>query len=156
KRLGVLDPSGRLFEDLARTADLAGVDLVGVDEPGCAAALVAPAIAGDLGPPVDGGPARWIVGDAGNAARLAGAAAGAGAVGVLLRPVHEDALTAVARSEPTSPELELARSRGLIALSLVDLTGAAAETLRAVSDGFTAHDCIVWWKDGGQMVPTAA
>jgi len=28
--------------------------------------------------------------------------------------------------------------------------------LRAVAEGFTAHDCIVWWKDGAQMVPTSA
>ncbi|MGE5183922.1 MAG: protein kinase domain-containing protein, partial [Acidobacteriota bacterium] len=26
----------------------------------------------------------------------------------------------------------------------------------AVAEGFTAHDCIVWWKDGAQMAPTAA
>src|SRR5260221_12770997 len=43
-----------------------------------------------------------------------------------------------------------------MAFSFVDLTGAAAETLRAVAEGFTAHGCIVWWKDGAQMVPTAA
>src|SRR5690606_28603299 len=29
-------------------------------------------------------------------------------------------------------------------------------TLKAVAEGFTAHDCIVWWKDGSQMTPTAS
>ena len=75
---------------------------------------------------------------------------------MLLTPVSAAALASIARSEPTSPELDLARARGLIATSLVDLTGAAADTLRAVAEGFTAHDCVVWWKDGAQMVPTMA
>ncbi len=158
KRLGIFDPSRRLIEDLADAADQADVELISVrgdDDPDLDGLLVPPAMAADLGPrPEHGGVARWIVGDASNAARVAGAAASAGAAGVLLIPVSPAALSSIARSDPTSPELDLARARGLIATSLVDLTGAAAETLRAVAEGFTAHDCIVWWKDGAQMVPT--
>jgi diguanylate cyclase (GGDEF)-like protein len=160
KRLGVFDPSGRLLQDLAAAADRARADLEPYDpanpNEGLVGLLVAPAVAGDLGPMPEGGPARWVVGDPNNAARIAGAAASAHAAGVLLSPVAADALDAIAQGEPTASELEMARARGLIALSLIDLTGAAAETLRAVAEGFTAHDCIVWWKDGAQMVPTAA
>nr|MDQ3301590.1 diguanylate cyclase [Myxococcota bacterium] len=79
-----------------------------------------------------------------------------GASGVLLTPVSVAALDAVAHSDATSPDFDLARARGLIATSLVDLTGAATETLLAVAEGFTAHDCVVWWRDGAQMVPTSA
>jgi serine/threonine-protein kinase len=75
---------------------------------------------------------------------------------VLLTPVSPEALHAISVAEMVSPELDLARARGLIATSLVDLTGAAAETLRSVAEGFAAHDCIVWWKDGTQMTPTGA
>ncbi len=67
-----------------------------------------------------------------------------------------EALSAVAHPDPSAHDFDLARARGLIATSLVDLTGSAAETLRAVAEGFTANDCIVWWKDGSQMVPTTA
>ncbi len=158
KRLGVHDPSGRLLEDLAAAADQADVELVAVDADALPddllGVLVPPALAADLSPPRAGSPPRWIVGDPGNAARVAGAAASAGAVGVLLAPLSAEALSAISHAEPTSPDFDLARARGLIATSLVDLTGAAAETLRAVADGFAANDCIVWWKDGAQMVPT--
>ncbi len=163
KRLGIVDPSRRLIEDLSEVADLADVELVavGADSPGAYDAdidglLVPPAMASDLGIPPANAVARWIVGDAANAGRVAGAAASAGAAGVLLTPVSAAALASIARSEPTSPELDLARARGLIATSLVDLTGAAADTLRAVAEGFSAQDCVVWWKDGAQMVPTMA
>ncbi|CAN5433045.1 hypothetical protein BH11MYX1_BH11MYX1_45530 [soil metagenome] len=165
KRLGIFDPSRRLIRDLSAAADLAGVELVEVgadlSNADLDGLLVPPAMASDLGAPVAmagdaKAVARWIVGDAANAGRVAGAAASAGAAGVLLTPVSAAALSSIARSEPTSPELDLARARGLIATSLVDLTGAAADTLRAVADGFSAHDCVVWWKDGAQMVPTMA
>ncbi|HTR50159.1 MAG TPA: diguanylate cyclase [Kofleriaceae bacterium] len=160
KRLGVFDPTGRLIEDLAAAAQGSHAELEAFDPAngvnGIAGLLLTPAVAAELGPPADGAPPRWIVGDAANAARIAGAAASAGAAGVLLAPVVGSCLDAVAHGDPTSVEFELARARGLIATSLVDLTGAAAETLRAVAEGFTAHDCIVWWKDGAQMVPTAA
>jgi diguanylate cyclase (GGDEF)-like protein len=161
KRLAVFDPSGRLIAELKPLAEAADVQLVSVtakDPPpsGCAALLVAPLVAGDLGPAPANSPPRWIVGDGSNAARLAGAAAQAGASGVLLTPASIDAIDAVAHSDPTSPDFDLARARGLIATSLVDLTGSATETLLAVAEGFTANDCIVWWRDGAQMVPTAA
>lgn len=160
KRLAVFDPSGRLLVDLASLAERANVALHAVTSaavpPGYAAMLVAPAVAVDLGPaPVDS-PPRWVIGDGSNAARAAGAAAQAGASGVLLTPVSAEALSAVAHSDPTSTDFDLARARGLIATSLVDLTGSATETLMAVAEGFTAHDCIVWWRDGAQMLPTAA
>src|SRR5262249_17885915 len=93
-----------------------------------------------------------------NAARVAGAAASASATGVLLTPVSPDALVAISHAEPhpqIGHDFDLARARGLVAISLVDLTGAAAEMLKAVAEGFTAHDCIVWGKDGPQMPPTA-
>ncbi|MEO8554717.1 MAG: diguanylate cyclase, partial [Kofleriaceae bacterium] len=159
KRLGIFDPSRRLIQDLSSAADQADVELVAVgtdhakhDLDGL---LVPPMMAADLGPAAEHDKvSRWIVGDAANAARVAGAAAIAGAAGVLLTPVSAAALSSIARSDSTSSDLDLARARGLIATSLVDLTGAAAETLRAVAEGFTAHDCVIWWKDGAQMVPT--
>lgn len=159
KRLGIFDPSRRLIDDLAGAADQADVELItvmgDVATDGLDGLLVPPAMASDLGPsPEHGRVARWIVGDAANAARVAGAAASAGAAGVLLTPVSAAALSSIARSDSTSADFDLARARGLIAMSLVDLTGAAAEALRAVAEGFTAHDCVIWWKDGAQMVPT--
>jgi len=162
KRLAVFDPSGRLITELGPLAASANVTLVAIkaadldSAANCAAILVAPLVAGDLGPAPAEGPPRWIVGDGGNAARVAGAAAQAGASGVLLTPSSVEAIDAVAHSDPTSPDFDLARARGLIATSLVDLTGSATETLMAVAEGFTANDCIVWWRDGAQMLPTSA
>ena len=160
KELAIVDPSGRLIGELQTAAALAKIALRAVP-PGapiadCAAALVAPAIAGDIGAPLPGSPPRWIVGDGANPARLAGAASQAGAAGVILTPVAPRALEAIVHVEPTLAEFDLARARGLIATSLVDLTGSAVETLLAVAAGFSASDCIVWWKDGNQMVPTTA
>ncbi|HVK88477.1 MAG TPA: protein kinase [Kofleriaceae bacterium] len=160
-RLAVFDPSGRLLADLSPVAAAAAIELFAItaDAPpdaSTAAVLVAPLVAPDLGPAPADGPARWIVGDSSNAARLAGAAATATATGVLLTPVSVEALRAITEPTAEATELDLARARGLIATSLVDLTGSATETLLAVADGFTAHDCIVWWRDGAQMTPTAA
>ncbi|MDB4961874.1 MAG: serine/threonine protein kinase [Myxococcales bacterium] len=161
KRLAVFDPSGRLLAELTPLADRANVALQSItvndpDATGCAAVLIAPLVAADLGPsPVDG-PPRWIIGDGSNPARVAGAAAQAGASGVLLMPLSVEAVAAVAHTDPISPDFDLARARGLIATSLVDLTGSATETLLAVAEGFTANDCIVWWRDGSQMLPTSA
>ena len=74
KRLAVFDPSGRLLADLAHAADASRVQLIPFTKdvpPGCAAILVAPLVAADMGPPaVDSAP-RWIVGDGSNAARVA-------------------------------------------------------------------------------------
>jgi diguanylate cyclase (GGDEF)-like protein len=160
KRLGVFDPSRRLIDELGDAADRVDVELVAVRAgdatDGMAGLLVPPAMASDLGAAPDGAVPRWIVGDGANAGKVAGAAASAAAAGALLTPISPDALAAVVAAESTSQDFDLARARGLIATSLVDLTGAAAETLRSVAEGFTAHDCIVWWKDGNQMTPTAA
>ncbi len=160
KRIAVFDPSGRLLDELGSVAEEAEVIL----EPynlkdslaGFHALFVAPAVAADLGPAPADGPPRWIVGDGANAARIAGAAANAHASGVLLSPTSVEALVAIGHVDATSLDIDLARSRGLIATSLVNLTGAAAETLMALAEGFTANDCIVWWRDGNQMTPTAA
>src|SRR3954468_18252833 len=96
KALAVGDPSGRLISELAPLAAESNIALLpirpGEPDSGLVATLVAPAIADDLGPPPAGSPPRWIVGDAGNPARLAGAAAKAGAAGVLLTPVSVAAL----------------------------------------------------------------
>jgi serine/threonine-protein kinase len=160
KRLGVYDPTGRLLEDLAPVARRAQADLEPFDPEApadeLAGVLLTASVASELGPPREGSPPRWIVGEPAQAARIAGAAASASAAGVLLAPVAPEALDAAAQDEPSSVEFELARARGLIATSLVDLTGAAGDTLRAVAEGFTAHDCVVWWKDGATMAPTAA
>jgi len=160
KRLAVFDPSGRLIVDLEPLADQARVLLVQAtldDIPSnCSAMLVPPAVASDLPPVSADGPPRWIVGDGSNAARVAGAAAQAGASGVLLTPTSVEAIANVAHADTSSADIDLARARALIATSLVNLTGAAQETLLSVAEGFSANDCIVWWRDGGQMVPTAA
>ena len=154
RRLGILRPLRRLIEDLGDAAEQADIELLVVGSGDATGELdgllVPPAIASDLGPAPASGAARWIVGDAANAARVAGAAASANAAGVLLTPVSGGALASIARSDPTSADFDLARARGLVATSLVDLTGAAAETLRAVAEGFTAHDCILWWRDGAR------
>jgi diguanylate cyclase (GGDEF)-like protein len=159
KEIAVVDPSGRLIAELALLAlpERIGLAMMRPDEPerGFAAVLIAPAVAPDL-PPLAGGPPRWIAGEGGNAARLAGAASQTGAAGVLLTPVSVAALEALIHAQPTIAEFDLARARGLVATSLIDLTGSAAETLLAVAAGFSASDCIVWWKNGNQMMPTAA
>jgi diguanylate cyclase (GGDEF)-like protein len=159
KHVAVFDPSGRLIAELALLSEKARVPVRGFDaaSPDSGAAIaIAPAAAADLGPLPANGPSRWVVGDPNNAPRIAGAAASVGAAGVLLAPVAPEALAAIAASDTTSAEVDLARARGLIATSLVDLTGSATETLRAVADGFSAADCIVWWKDGNSMTPTGA
>jgi diguanylate cyclase (GGDEF)-like protein len=159
KELAVVDPAGRLMAELQPLVAGSRIVLRPIkpreSASACVAVLVAPAIADELGPAV-ASPPRWIVGDGSNAARLAGAASQAGAAGVLLTPVSLEALEAIAHVQPTIPEFDLARARGLISTSLVDLTNSAAESLMAVAAGFGANDCIVWWKDGNQMVPNAA
>jgi diguanylate cyclase (GGDEF)-like protein len=160
KQVAVVDASGRLIAELTPLAEAARVSLHAIRADASTAAydaiLVAPASAVDLPVQPHGSPPRWIVGDAGNGARLAGAARAAAAVGVLCKPVSRVALDAIAYLAPTLPDFDLARARGLIATSLVELTGSAANTLLAVAGGFGASDCIVWWNDGAQMVPAAA
>ena len=124
KRVAVFDPSGRLIAELAPLAEKARLVLEPIDA--CTdpvAVICAPAVAADLGPPPANAPPRWIVGDANNAARIAGAAAGCGATGVLLSPVSVDALLAISSGDASSTDADLSRARGLIATSLVDLTG---------------------------------
>src|SRR6186997_14216 len=115
KRLAVFDPSGRLIADLTPLADQARVILkeATLDNipPNCTAMLVAPAVAVDMPPPPADGPPRWIVGDGSNAARVAGAAAQAGAQGVLLTPVSVEAIANIAHGDPPSLDVDLARAR---------------------------------------------
>src|SRR5437763_14509093 len=103
-QLAIVDPSGRLIGEIQALAALAHVSLrmVRPGEPvtGCVAALLAPAIAADLGPAPPDGPPRWIVGDGASAARLAGAASRAGAPGVLLPPVALRAREGVVHDHP--------------------------------------------------------
>jgi len=160
KQLAIVDPSGQLIAALRPRAAAARVALHAIEpdapDAAYAAILVAAPGGGDL-PPADG-PPRWIVGDAADSARLAGAAAQAEAAGVLFLPVSSEALAAIADASATRPppELELARARGLVATSLVGLTDQAAPTLLAIAGRFGASDCIVWWNTRSQRLPTAA
>ena len=131
RRLAIVDPSGRLIVELGPLAGRTGVALVPAASaaaaaliPNLAGLLIAPLAAPELPPPRPDSLPRWIVGDGANPSRVAGAAAQAGAAGVLLTPVSPDALDAIAQPERATPEVDLARARGLIATSLVDLTGA--------------------------------
>src|SRR5688500_17874376 len=156
RRIALFDPARRLGRDLIPVAAGVGIDLVeitrGADLAGADvdAILVAPAVATELPPSPDGWPPRWIVGDASHAGKLAGAAASAQAVGVLLAPVTAAALEVAVAPDPSSPEQELARTRGLIAASVMDATPA---TLAGLAETFSASDCIVWWRDGETMTP---
>jgi diguanylate cyclase (GGDEF)-like protein len=159
RRIALFDPARRLGRDLIPVASSAGIDVVeitrGADLAGADvdAILVAPAVATELPPSPDGWPPRWIVGDASSAGKLAGAAASAQAVGVLLAPVTAAGIEIAVALDPGSPEQELARTRGLIAASVMDATPA---TLAGLAEHFAADDCIVWWRDGETMTPVAA
>src|SRR5580692_5387728 len=102
-RLGVFDPSGRLLDELGPVIERARAELEVYDPAseldGFAGILVPPSHATELGPMLDGGPARWIVGDANSAARVAGAAASAHAAGVLISPVAPETLDAITQVE---------------------------------------------------------
>jgi diguanylate cyclase (GGDEF)-like protein len=157
-RIALFDPARRLARDLASAAKTAGVELVEVGKVAdlptdVDAILVAPAVAGELGPAPAEGPPRWIVGDSTNAGKLAGAAASAQAAGVLLAPVTAAGLSVAASPDPGSREADAARSRGLIAASVMD---ASATTLASLAEAFSANDCIVWWKEGETMTPVSA
>ncbi|HEX4417636.1 MAG TPA: serine/threonine-protein kinase [Kofleriaceae bacterium] len=163
RQLAVIDPSGRLLAELEPLAAAAQLGCVTAppgappaDHADCAAVLIAPALAADLGLAPPGAPPRWIVGNAGDPARLAGAAAQAGAAGVLLTPLSVAALAACVQLPAPAPELDLARARGLVSTSLVELAGNASDILRAIAGGFGAEDCIVWSLDGSQLVPSLA
>jgi len=160
KQLAIVDPSGHLIVELRLTAAAAGISLhvIEPDAPDAAyaAILVVPPEGGALGP--SDGPPRWIVGDAASSARLAAAAAQAESAGVLFLPVSAEALAAIVDVSATrsEPEHELARARGLVATSLVELADRAAEALLGIAARFGASDCVVWWNARSQLLPTAA
>ncbi len=164
KQVAVVDPSGQLIAELRSRAAEARISLHAIEpdapEAPDAAILVVPPSGGDLAP--TDGPPRWIVGDAANSARLACAAAQAEAAGVVFLPISTEALAAIVDASATRPppdlarDLDLARARGLVATSLVELADGAAPTLLAIADRFGASDCIVWWNDRSQLMPTAA
>jgi diguanylate cyclase (GGDEF)-like protein len=162
KRVIVYDPARRLGADLAAAAEKAAIELIDCADATLLLAasqqaeliVLPPAAASDIDAAIV--IPRWIVGDAKDAARVAGAAATVGAMGVFLTPVVGDVFAAALSGEPTSNDVDLARARSLVAASLVDMTTAPADTLRSVANAFAAHDCIVWWRDGESMVPTAS
>ena len=162
RRIALFDPARRLGRDLAPIAAAADVEVVEVakaDDPVLAdvaevdAILVAPAVASELGAPLPGAPPRWVIGDGGNAGKLAGAAASAQAAGVLLAPVTAEALEVALASDASNPTTDLARSRSLVAASVMD---AKPTTLAALAEAFTVNDCVVWWKEGETMTPVSA
>ena len=169
KQLAIVDPSGQLIAELRSRAAEARISLhaIAPDAPDApdvpyAAILVVPPSVGDLAPA--DGPPRWIIGDAANSARLAAAAAQAQVAGVVFLPVSAEALAAIVDASATRPppepdldlDLDLARARGLVATSLVELADRATPTLLAIAGRFGASDCIVWWNDRSQLLPTAA
>ncbi|MEZ4369076.1 MAG: diguanylate cyclase [Kofleriaceae bacterium] len=160
ERVALFDPAQRLATDLAAAARRVGAELLelaGPNDPAIATArvvLVAPASAAELGAASAATPPRWIVGDLGAAARMAGAAATSGAAGVMIQPVGPDALRAVLADDPSTPDIELARARSLVATSVVE--AATQSTLSSLATAFSADDCIIWWRDGARMEPQAA
>ncbi len=162
KRVAIFDPARRLKGELRIAAERANVELIECKtsaellaaSASCEVILMPQAAASDFDTTIT--TPRWIVGEAKDAARVAGAAATVGALGVFLIPVGPETLLAAFGGETTSNEVDLARARSLVATSLVDMTSAAADALRAVATSFTADDCIVWWRDGESMVPTGA
>src|SRR3954471_1224735 len=107
KRLAIFDPSGRLAPEVEPLAAEVGLrfqtatakDVATFDHATTAAILVAPGVASEIGPMPEGGAPRWVMGDGANPGRVAGAAASASAVGVLLTPTSIEAITAIAHNE---------------------------------------------------------
>lgn len=162
RRIAVHDPSGRVVAEALRVADKGRFEVVVAQSATDAvldssdAVLVAAPVAIDL-PPLRGAAApRWVVGEAGNATRLAGAAVAASAAGVLLMPLAASSLVAALEGERGTLDSDLARARALIASPLVESSDVAIEALRTLAATFQAHDCIVWWREGENMSPTAA
>jgi serine/threonine-protein kinase len=157
RRVLIVDPAGRHGQELARAAAANGLVAHVVERPtvedttGAELALVTVGAAGSL---ADSGFTlpRWVIGEPGEAGKLAGAAVACAAAGVLLLPVDAAILGALVASEPGSPESEQARLRSLLAVSLLD-EGDPAAPLVAIAAAFTADDCVLWWRDGDQMVP---
>ena len=163
KRLAVFDPSGRLLADLAAarrrgaTSRCHAVDAKDVADAAAPRCWSLPLVAGDLGPPppTDRRAGSSVTARTPRASRVRPRRPARRAC--CSRRCRSRRLDAIAHADPTSPDVDLARARGLIATSLVDLDRCrATETLLAVAEGFTANDCIVWWRDGAQMTPTAA
>jgi diguanylate cyclase (GGDEF)-like protein len=162
RRIAVFDPSNRLLGDAMRVADKGRIEVVSVSSPTDAlllqahAVLVAAPVAADLPALGVGAAPRWVVGDAVNASRLAGAAVAASAVGVLLSPLDAESLFTALEGDRVNPETDLARARALIATALVDGSDLSTEALHALASSFHSHDCIVWWRDGEIMAPLTA
>jgi diguanylate cyclase (GGDEF)-like protein len=162
RRIAVFDPSSRLLAEATRVAEKGRMEVVALSSPSdpllslAHAVLVAAPVAAELPPPGVIAPPRWVVGDAQNATRLAGAAVAAAAVGVLLSPLGPESLFTVLEGDRVSLDGDLARARALIATPLVDAADMGAEALRTLASSFNAHDCIVWWRDGETMAPMMA
>jgi diguanylate cyclase (GGDEF)-like protein len=161
RRVVILEPAGRLAGDLSQAARRVGLEPTVAAQPkpellaGADLVLTAPGIAEALGP--GDVPRRWVFGAADAAPRLAGAAVACGAEGVLLAPIPPEALTAAISEDGLRVETDLARARSLVATTLVDAAeDATRAALIAIAAAFGADDCIVWWRDGESMQPTAA
>src|SRR5262245_58791879 len=142
-RLVILDPSGRSAEELCEAADRAGIVPVVVRDPddadlSNAGAYLIPVSAADLAPTLPSTVPRWLVGDGGASGKLASAALGAAAAGVLLAPVTPATLGAIlGGATPHHPEVDLARARSLIAASVLDAAGEpTADGLAAIARAF--------------------
>src|SRR5690606_35435464 len=93
ERLVILDPSGRAARELCEAADRAGITPVVVRDPDDAdlsntGAYLLPVTAAELAHDLPSATPRWLVGDGASSGKLAGAAIGAAAAGVLLAPVQ--------------------------------------------------------------------
>ncbi|MEZ4360620.1 MAG: diguanylate cyclase [Kofleriaceae bacterium] len=161
-RIAVFDPSGRVPAEARRVLDPAQHEIVvcaDVLDPSLAradAVLVAAAVAAELPPPGALAPPRWVVGEAVNATRLAGAAVAASAAGVVLLPLGEGSLLPVLEADRVNAETDLARARALIGVPLVEGSDLSRDALRALSSSFGAQDCVVWWREGEAMTPSSA
>ena len=159
-RIALFDPSHRLAAEVAAAAARADVEVSVVmkaEDPGLIishAALIAPAVAAELAPASADNAPRWIVGDITAAPRLAGAAATAGARGVIISPVSPEALRAAVGRDDERMEDDVLRARKLVAASVIE--ASAQPTLAAIAEAFSAQDCIVWWRDGDTMEPAAS
>ncbi|MBP6629088.1 MAG: protein kinase [Kofleriaceae bacterium] len=153
----LLDPSQRLRTSVVGAAPPGLTLVIGTRADECpadaAVVLLAPASAGHVELPT--GPARWIVGSSEAAAKLAGAAATAGAAGVLLSPIAAATLPALCASSASSATADVARARGLVALSLLEHEARAA-TLRRLADAFAADDCVMWWRGPDGVTSTTS
>ena len=159
-RLVILDPAGRSAEELCEAAARAGIVPVVVRDPDDAdlsntGAYLLPVSAADLAHALPSTVPRWLVGDGASSGKLASAAIGAVAAGVILTPVSPATFGAILGAAALHhPEVELARARSLIAASVLDATGEpTTEGLTAIARAFAADDCVFWWREQEGMVP---